>query len=135
MRSWRSEPPLEPAEIRELRPEARHYWTGRQDGLLLNCATDMTIVACDGSAGSAGMGAAAVFRHGPNQTVRPGEDVSSAQVGGPPSSFRAEAATMFLALQGAPPDHPVTVLTDSMNVIHALQAWGHAEYFRDMHQQ
>eukprot|EP00961_Rhodomonas_salina_P234432 3168488-Rhodomonas_salina.1 len=22
-----------------------------------------------------------------------------------------------------------------MNVIHALQAWGHAEYFRDMHWQ
>eukprot|EP00961_Rhodomonas_salina_P217460 2938524-Rhodomonas_salina.1 len=65
----------------------------------------MTIVACDGSAGSAGMGEAAVFRHCPNQSVRPGEDVSRAQVGRPPSSFRAEAAAMFLALQGAPPDH------------------------------
>eukprot|EP00961_Rhodomonas_salina_P160399 2159331-Rhodomonas_salina.1 len=60
----------------------------------------MTIVACDGSAGSAGMGAAAVFSHCPNQSVRPGENVSSTQVGGPPSFFRAEAAAMFLTLQG-----------------------------------
>eukprot|EP00961_Rhodomonas_salina_P290564 3926161-Rhodomonas_salina.1 len=51
------------------------------------------------------------------------------------SQVREEAAVMVLALWCAPPEKPVTILTDSMNIIHALQAWGHAKYFRDMHLQ
>eukprot|EP00961_Rhodomonas_salina_P099155 1333731-Rhodomonas_salina.1 len=116
---------------------AQAYWGRRQDRFLLGCTSDTTIVACNGRAGSAGMGAGAVFRHGHNQVSIEGEESSGALVRGPASSFREEAAAMFLALRGAPQDKPVTILTDSMNVIHALQAWGHAEleYFRDMHLQ
>eukprot|EP00961_Rhodomonas_salina_P269110 3636372-Rhodomonas_salina.1 len=94
---------------------AQAYWGLRQDRFLLGCTSDTTIMACNGSAGSAGMEAGAVFRHRPNQVSIEGEESSGAQVGGPASSFQAKASAMFLALCCAPPDKPVTILTDSMN--------------------
>eukprot|EP00961_Rhodomonas_salina_P285462 3857427-Rhodomonas_salina.1 len=42
---------------------------------------------------------------------------------------------MWLAVENANPYQPLTVLTDSMNVINALQAWGLREFLRDMNRQ
>ena len=54
------------------------------------------------------------------------------RVGGDYSSFRAEAAALYQAVHHASPNIPLAILTDSMNVVQALQAWDHAEFFRDM---
>ena len=54
------------------------------------------------------------------------------RVGGDFSSFRAEAAAMYQAIYHADPHIALVMLTDSMNVVQALQAWDHAEFLRDM---
>jgi ribonuclease HI len=59
----------------------------------------------------------------------------SCKVVGPPSSFRAEAAGMHMAVDGAPRDVPLTILTDSMNVLYALRAFNTSEFDRDMRRQ
>lgn len=131
-RAWRMDPHLRPDEHCQLRPAARRYWSRRQDGFLASASHTDTVAACDGSAG-AEMGAAAVFYSAAEDNTE--WPFLSCKVGGDSSSFRAEAAAMYLALSGADPDTQLTVLTDSMNVIQALQAWNHEEYFRDMSRQ
>ena len=130
---WRPQPTLPDSAWALLRPAAQFYWLRRQDGHLRH-SDSAQVAACDGSAGH-GMGAAAVIL----DTTQPRSDINpaphSAKVGGPPSSFRAEAGAMFLALDNADPDASLTVLTDSMNIIQALQCWGREEYQRDMERQ
>ena len=73
------------------------------------------------------MGAGAVIR-GTDGTLTP----HMVKVGGDASSFRAEAAAMHLAITHADTDIPLVVLTDSMNVLQALQQWDHADFMQDM---
>ena len=42
---------------------------------------------------------------------------------------------MHMVLELAPPDKPLTILTDSMNVLYALQAFNTGEFARDMRRQ
>ena len=51
------------------------------------------------------------------------------------SSFRAEAAALSFAITHAPSHLPLIVFTDSMNVIHALQAWNRRIFCRDLRRQ
>jgi hypothetical protein len=50
-------------------------------------------------------------------------------VGGPPSSFRAEAAALDLLLDSADPDRELVVLLDSLSLIRTLQAWDRVDFF------
>lgn len=52
-------------------------------------------------------------------------------VEGPISSFVAEGAAMLVLLQMVPTDQPLTVLTDSANVMWALQHCSRLELFKD----
>jgi ribonuclease HI len=88
-----------------------------------------TLAACDGSAGSS-MGAAAVLK-----ATDGAIDTQVCKVGGEASSFRAEAAAMWQAIKHADKTRPLAVLTDSMNVINALQAWDQSEFVREMEWQ
>ena len=76
------------------------------------------------------MGAAAVLLFPDGQIV-----TDACKVDGDPSSFRAEAAGMHLTLALTPMDQPVTIFTDSMNVVFALQAFNTGEFARDMRRQ
>ncbi len=85
------------------------------------------------------MGVAAVLHLEPGAVLHlePGEQPASFQcrVGGPSSSFQAELAFMCMAVIDCPVHQLVVVMTDSMNVIQALEWWGHGEYFKEMAQQ
>eukprot|EP00961_Rhodomonas_salina_P290973 3931587-Rhodomonas_salina.2 len=110
---------------------AADYYASRQDGAYVHCTSQLA--ACDGSAGGA-MGAAAVFCDAlPNCDWA--QRSFACRVWGSSSSFRAELVAMWLAVANADPHTQLTVLTDSMNVIHALQAWGRREFLRDMTRQ
>ena len=111
-------------DISQLSRSGRQYWQARQDGHYLDW--DGILAASDGSAKGA-MGAGAVLRDATGSTT-----THVCKVGGHASSFRAEAAAMHQAIIHAPPELPLAILTDSMNVVQALQAWDHAEYMRDM---
>ena len=50
------------------------------------------------------------------------------QVGGTPSSLRAEAAALHLLLSHAPPDQRLTVLIDSLGLLQTLQRWGRLDF-------
>ena len=50
-------------------------------------------------------------------------------MGGPPSSFRAEAAALDLLLDSADPDRELVVLLDSLSLIRTLQAWDRVDFF------
>ena len=76
------------------------------------------------------MGAAAVLRDSDGVL-----DTQVCKVGGAASSFRAEAAAMWQAIKAADKVRPLAVLTDSMNVIYALQAWDQTEFVREMEWQ
>lgn len=80
------------------------------------------------------MGAAAVFWADSDPSSWP---VTAGKVGGPSSSFLAEAVAMCLTISGAAnlKGSPLTVMTDSMAVIQAMQKWGREEYFKDMSRQ
>eukprot|EP00961_Rhodomonas_salina_P108340 1458459-Rhodomonas_salina.2 len=75
------------------------------------------------------MGAGAVIF---DQTNPHACDTHAVKVSGASSSFRAEAAAMHLAVTRSPADKKLIIMTDSMNVISALQAWGYEEYYQDM---
>ena len=102
----------------------KEYWRARQDGAYLSWVG--TVAATDGSAPDS-MGAAAVLRAADGEVT-----VKVNKVGGPTSSFRAEAAAMWQAVETADKTAPLVILTDSMNVIQALQAWDRAEFVREM---
>ena len=118
--AWHSSP-LTAAEITALRPPALAYWTWLQDGQYITVPG--VKAACDGSAGKE-MGAAAVWQ----LETDADEYFDSCKVSGPSSSFRAEAAAMHIALLNTPSHKHLTIFTDSMNVIFALQSW-HTEEF------
>ena len=124
--AWNLEFKFQPP-IAKLSAGGQLYWAKRQDGAYQKW--EGTLAACDGSAGK-GMGAAAVLR-------TPTGELESAvcKVGGPASSFRAEAAAMWQAIFYADKSAPLAVLTDSMNVIQALQAWDRADFAREMEWQ
>ena len=103
---------------------AQDYWQRRQDGAYIN--TPGVLAACDGSADTT-MGAAAVLRFEDGSVL-----TDSCRVDGPPSSFRSEAAGMHMALELAPRDRPLTIMTDSMNVLYAIRAFNTGEFARDM---
>ena len=124
---WLAHAPLPGSYHSRLSQVATDYWEARQDGAYLQA--DGILTACDGSAGG-DMGARVVWQD------QDGEFTSEAcKVFGPPSSFRAEAAAMHLAVDGAPRDLPLTVLTDSMNVLYALRAFNTSEFDRGMRHQ
>ena len=124
---WLTVQPL-PGRVSASMPEAAStYWADRQDGAYLS--TPGTLAACDGSA-KGEMGAAAVWQH-PDGTITS----DSCKVFGPPSSFRSEAAAMHIAVDGADRFTPVTIFTDSMNVIFALRSFNTCEFDRDMRHQ
>ena len=77
------------------------------------------------------MGAAAVWQLKHNVE----ENFDACKVAGPSSSIRAEAAAMYIAIHNAPQQKHITVFTDSMNVIFALQVWYTEEFRRDMRWQ
>ena len=120
-----------PADHVRLSQQAADYYAARQDGAYIHC--DGRLAACDGSAGGA-MGAAAVFLDD-DGTSDWAQSAYACRVGGSSSSFRAETAAMWLAVSNADPHTRLTVLTDSMNVINALQAWSRREFLRDMTRQ
>ena len=124
--AWTLEQKFAPP-LPQLSVGGQRYWGARQGGQYLDWKG--VLAGCDGSVLSS-MGASAVLR-GPDGTVT----AHVCRVGGDSSSFRAEAAAMHQAVLHAPLHLPLAVLTDSMNVVQALQAWDHAEYMRDMRWQ
>lgn len=110
--------------ITQLSPAGQLYWRHRQDGAYVDWKG--VLAACDGSV-QATMGAGAILRS-PTGVM----ETQVCRVGGDPSSFRAEASAMYQAVYNADRAVPLAILTDSMNVIQALQAWDHAEFLRDM---
>eukprot|EP00961_Rhodomonas_salina_P018670 251215-Rhodomonas_salina.1 len=80
------------------------------------------------------MGAAAVFLDAEDGTDEE-HRAHACRVGGKASSFRAELVAMWLAVTNADPTVRLNVMTDSMNVINALQAWSRHEFLRDMTRQ
>eukprot|EP00961_Rhodomonas_salina_P060293 809324-Rhodomonas_salina.1 len=102
--------------------QAQLYWRRRQDEVLL-MDKHTQVAACNGSARGA-MGSAAVILDPEAPRLEQNPSVHTAKIGGSSSSFRAEAGAMFLAVTNADLDRPLLILTDSMNVISALQTWG-----------
>ena len=121
---------LTAAEIDTLSEAGVEYWRARQDGQYFE-RKDCTIAACDGSV-TGDMGAAAVIRAPGHEPQVVYGKVAGAEL---TSSFRAEAAAMSFAIAAAPLHIPLVVYTDSMNVLHALQAWNRRIFFRDLRRQ
>eukprot|EP00961_Rhodomonas_salina_P225834 3053301-Rhodomonas_salina.2 len=112
---------------------AGDYYLTRQDCAYVHHSWG-ELAAWDGSAGGSAMGAAAVFLDEAEGELW-AERTHTCRVGGSSSSFQAELVAMWLAVENADPYQPLTVLTDSMNVINALQAWGRREFRKDMNRQ
>ena len=113
--------------LSRLSAQGQEYWKRRQAGAY--ATWQGVVAACDGSV-QGEMGAGAVVREADGSFTP-----HMVKVGGDPSSFRAEAAAMHLAITAADPTAPLVVLTDSMNVLQALQLWDHADFARDMRWQ
>ena len=121
---WTGTPPLLGPQFMQMTQAAQDYWSRRQDGAYIHAPG--VLAACDGSV-EADMGAAAVVQLLDCTTI-----TDACKVEGDPSSFRAEAAGMHMSLVLAPTDEPLTILTDSMNVVYAMQAFNTLEFARDM---
>jgi ribonuclease HI len=124
------EQPLSKLEIGQLTEAGTEYWRARQDGAYFE-DEQVTLAACDGSV-KGDMGAAAVICPPGAEPIIIHGKVAGAEVG---SSYRAEAAAMSFAVQHAPKHIPLVIYTDSMNVIHALQAWNRRIFCRDLSRQ
>ena len=61
--------------------------------------------------------------------------IFACKVGGRASSFRAEAAAVWLALSTLDKDIVLNIYTDSMNVVDTLQKWQRREFLADMRHQ
>ena len=123
---WSPEP-IQGCELEDVSEAASDYWKRRQDGAYLEASGN--VAACDGSAGGV-MGAGAVILE-PDGIIT----THKVQVLGECSSFRAEAAALHLTLCHADIAVELTIMTDSMNVINALQAWNRVDFMRDMNMQ
>eukprot|EP00961_Rhodomonas_salina_P209277 2824874-Rhodomonas_salina.1 len=87
------------------------------------------VAVCDGSArGAMGLVAVILDPEVPCSEQNPSVHTANLKIGGSSSSFLAEAGAMFLATTNADQDRQLHILTDSMNVISALQTWGLEEY-------
>ena len=108
---------------------AEEYWCARQEGAYWEF--EGTLAASDGSV-KRDMGAGVVLQ---DEHLSQARVTHAVKVGGDPSSFRAEAAALDQALLHAPSDCPLTVFTDSINVIFALKAFRSQEFARDITRQ
>jgi len=125
-----AEQPLKASEVSMLSASGARYWRARQDGRYAE-REDCTLAACDGSV-AGDMGAAAVVYPPGSEPIVQYCKVAGAALA---SSFSAEAAAMSFAIAKAPKHIPLILFTDSMNVVHALQAWSRKIFCQDIRRQ